>query len=271
MSGHSKWSTIKRKKGAADEKRGKIFTTIIKEITVAIRMGGGDETSNSRLRQASVKAKDNNMPQDNIKRAIMKGTGELPGVNYEEGTYEGYGPGGVAIFLEVLTDNKKRTVADIRHLMSKHGGNLGENGSVAWMFDKRGQIIIHESAGKEDDVFESALDCGAEDFEVEEDTFLIFTDPSELMAVKDLGLSNGTSGAEYVRTLFNTEDRKINPRGGLIGAGHPLGATGISQIMEITMQLQNTTGKRQINDAKKGLVHNMSAAATSSTVLVLES
>ena len=185
MSGHSKWSTIKRKKGAADEKRGKIFTTIIKEITVAARMGGGDESSNPRLRKAIVKAKDNNMPQDNIKRAIMKGTGELPGVNYEEGTYEGYGPGGVAIFLEVLTDNKKRTVADIRHLMSKHGGNLGENGSVAWMFDKRGQIIIHTSAGEEDDVFESALDCGAEDFEVEEDTFLIFTDPTELMSVKD--------------------------------------------------------------------------------------
>ena len=185
MSGHSKWSTIKRKKGATDEKRGKIFTTIIKEITVAARMSGGDESSNPRLRKAIVKAKDNNMPQDNIKRAIMKGTGELPGVNYEEGTYEGYGPGGVAIFLEVLTDNKKRTVADIRHLMSKHGGNLGENGSVAWMFDKRGQIIIHASAGKEDDVFESALDCGAEDFEVEEDTFLIFTDPAELMSVKD--------------------------------------------------------------------------------------
>ena len=185
MSGHSKWSTIKRKKGATDEKRGKIFTTIIKEITVAARMGGGDESSNPRLRKAIVKAKDNNMPQDNIKRAIMKGTGELPGVNYEEGTYEGYGPGGVAIFLEVLTDNKKRTVADIRHLMSKHGGNLGENGSVAWMFDKRGQIIIHASAGEEDDVFESALDCGAEDFEVEEDIFLIFTDPTELMSVKD--------------------------------------------------------------------------------------
>ena len=185
MSGHSKWSTIKRKKGATDEKRGKIFTTIIKEITVAARMGGGDESSNPRLRKAIVKAKDNNMPQDNIKRAIMKGTGELPGVNYEEGTYEGYGPGGVAIFLEVLTDNKKRTVADIRHLMSKHGGNLGENGSVAWMFDKRGQISIHASAGEEDDVFESALDCGAEDFEVEEDTFLIFTDPTELMSVKD--------------------------------------------------------------------------------------
>ena len=185
MSGHSKWSTIKRKKGAADEKRGKIFTTIIKEITVAARIGGGDESSNPRLRNAIVKAKDNNMPQDNIKRAIMKGTGELPGVNYEEGTYEGYGPGGVAIFLEVLTDNKKRTVADIRHLMSKHGGNLGENGSVAWMFDKRGQIIIHASAGEEDDVFESALDCGAEDFEVEEDIFLIFTDPTELISVKD--------------------------------------------------------------------------------------
>ena len=191
MSGHSKWSTIKRKKGAADAKRGKIFTTIIKEITVAARMGGGDETSNPRLRQAIVKAKDNNMPQDNIKRAIMKGTGELPGINYEEGTYEGYGPGGVAIFLEVLTDNKKRTVADIRHLMSKHGGNLGENGSVSWMFDKKGQIQVDIEAGEEEIILEAALECGADDFEVEEDMYLISTDPAELMQVKDQLESKG--------------------------------------------------------------------------------
>jgi YebC/PmpR family DNA-binding regulatory protein len=191
MSGHSKWSTIKRKKGVADAKRGKIFTSIIKEITVAARMGGGDENANPQLRQAIAKAKTNNMPQDNIKRAIMKGTGELPGVNYEEGTYEGYGPGGVAIFLEVLTDNKKRTVADIRHLMSKYGGNLGENGSVSWMFDKKGQIQVDIEAGEEEIIFEAALECGADDFEVEEDMYLISTDPAELMQVKDQLESKG--------------------------------------------------------------------------------
>ena len=191
MSGHSKWSTIKRKKGVADAKRGKIFTSIIKEITVAARMGGGDENANPQLRQAIAKAKTNNMPQDNIKRAVMKGTGELPGVNYEEGTYEGYGPGGVAIFLEVLTDNKKRTVADIRHLMSKHGGNLGENGSVSWMFDKKGQIQVGIEAGEEEIILEAAWECGADDFEVEEDMYLISTDPAELMQVKDQLESKG--------------------------------------------------------------------------------
>ena len=191
MSGHSKWSTIKRKKGAVDEKRGKIFTSIIKEITVAARIGGGDENANPQLRQAIAKAKTNNMPQDNIKRAIMKGTGELPGVRYEEGTYEGDGPGGVAIFLEVLTDNKKRTVADIRHLMYKHGGNLGENGSVSWMFDKKGQIRVGIEAGEEETILEAALECGADDFEVEEDVYLISTDPAELLHVKDQLESKG--------------------------------------------------------------------------------
>jgi len=185
MSGHSKWSTIKRKKGVADAKRGKIFTSIIKEITVAARMGGGDENANPQLRQAIAKAKTNNMPQDNIKRAIMKGTGELPGVRYEEGTYEGYGPGGVAIFLEVLTDNKKRTVADIRHLMDKHGGNLGENGSVSWMFDKKGQITLKANSVDEEKVFEDALEVGAEDFEVDGDFIIISTDPSDIMSVLD--------------------------------------------------------------------------------------
>ncbi len=185
MSGHSKWSTIKRKKGAVDAKRGKIFTVIIKEITIAARMGGGDENSNPRLRTAVQKAKANNMPADNVKRAIKKGTGELPGVHYEEYTYEGYGPGGVAIFMEIMTDNKKRTVADIRHLMVKYGGNLGENGSVAWMFDKKGQIQILASAGAEDDVLDAALESGAEDFEQEEDMYLISTDPSSMIEVKE--------------------------------------------------------------------------------------
>jgi len=185
MSGHSKWSTIKRKKGVADAKRGKIFTIIIKEITIAARSGGSDESANPRLRQAIAKAKSANMPADNIKRAIKKGTGELPGVSYEEAVYEGYGPAGVAIIMEILTDNKKRTVAEIRHLMSKYGGNLGENGSVAWMFDKKGQIVVEKNDYAEETMFEIVLECGAEDFETEDNEFIIITDPGDLMEVKD--------------------------------------------------------------------------------------
>ena len=167
MSGHSKWSTIKRKKAAVDAKRGKIFTTLIKEITIAAREAGGDSSSNPRLRQAISSARDANMPQDNIKRAIMKGTGELPGVNYEECSYEAFGPGGVAIFMEVLTDNKNRTVAEVRHLITKYGGNLGENGSVSWMFDKKGQIIISKAGQNEDN-------------------FIVKTDPLEVMNVRQM-------------------------------------------------------------------------------------
>jgi len=185
MSGHSKWSTIKRKKGVADAKRGKIFTSIIKEITVAARNGGGDESGNPRLRQAISKAKSANMPNDNIVKAIKKGTGELPGVHYEEATFEGYGPGGVAIFLEVLTDNHKRTVAEIRHLMTKYGGNLGENGSVAWMFDRKGQIILDLNAGDEETLFEMALEVGADDFDTEDEEYIISTTPSKLLEVKE--------------------------------------------------------------------------------------
>jgi YebC/PmpR family DNA-binding regulatory protein len=185
MSGHSKWSTIKRKKAAQDAKRGKIFTTLIKEITVAARQGGGDESSNPRLRQAIQNARAANMPQENIKRAIMRGTGELPGVNYEEATYEGYGPGGVAILMEVLTDNRNRAVAEIRHIMTKHGGHLGENGSVAWMFDTRGQITIPRDNIDEDAMLEAALECGAEDVTVEDEVYLLSTSPSELMTVRE--------------------------------------------------------------------------------------
>jgi YebC/PmpR family DNA-binding regulatory protein len=185
MSGHSKWSTIKRKKGAADAKRGKLFTSLIKEITVAARTGGGDESGNPRLRQAISKAKSANMPQDNITIAIKKGTGELPGVHYEEVTFEGYGPGGVAIFIEVLTDNHKRTVAELRHLMSKYGGNLGENGSVAWMFDRKGQIILESNIGNEDDLLETALEAGADDFESENDEYIISTAPAKFIEVKE--------------------------------------------------------------------------------------
>jgi len=185
MSGHSKWATIKRKKAATDAKRGKIFTTIIKEITIAAREGGGDANSNPRLRQAVSNAKSANMPLDNISRAIKKGTGELPGVSYEETSYEGYGPAGVAIMMECLTDNKKRTVAEIRHLITKYGGNLGENGSVSWMFDKKGQITLKADGHDEDTVFEAALEAGAGDFEADSDAFIISTDPANIMFVRD--------------------------------------------------------------------------------------
>ena len=185
MSGHSKWATIKHKKAATDAKRGKIFTTIIKEITIAAREGGGDSESNPRLRQAIANAKSANMPSDNITRAIKKGMGELPGVNYEETIYEGYGPAGVAIMMACLTDNKKRTVANIRHLITKYGGNLGENGSVSWMFDKKGQITLKANSVDEEKVFEVALEVGAEDFEVDGDFIIISTDPSDIMSVLD--------------------------------------------------------------------------------------
>jgi YebC/PmpR family DNA-binding regulatory protein len=185
MSGHSKWSSIKHKKGAADAKRGKIFTKLIKEITVAARMGGsGDPDANPRLRSAILAAKAENMPKDNIERGIKKGTGELEGVDYEENTYEGYGPGGAAVFLESLTDNKNRAVADIRHIFAKCGGNLGENGCVAWMFDKKGYIVVERSAIDEETLMETALEAGAEDVREDDSNFEIITAPEDFEAVK---------------------------------------------------------------------------------------
>ncbi len=185
MSGHSKWSTIKHKKGATDAKRGKIFTRLIKEITVAARMGGGgDPASNPRLRTAIQAAKNENMPKDNIERAIKKGTGELEGVNYEESVYEGYGPGGAAVLVESLTDNKNRAVADIRHIFSKSGGNLGENGCVAWIFDKKGYINVKKEAVDEEALMETAIDAGAEDVREEENNFEIITNPQDFESVK---------------------------------------------------------------------------------------
>lgn len=178
MSGHSKWHTIKHKKGALDAKRGKIFTKLIKEITVAARTGGsGDVDSNARLRKVVNDAKGMNMPNDTIDRAIKRGTGELEGVNYEEITYEGYGIGGVAVLVETMTDNRNRTVAELRHLFSKNGGNLGEAGSVAWMFDKKGLIIVDKSAKPEDELFELALEAGADDMQEDGDVFEIYTSP----------------------------------------------------------------------------------------------
>ncbi len=184
MSGHSKWSTIKRKKGAADAKRGKAFTKIIKEIMVSARFGGGDINSNPRLRTAVNLAKAENMPKDNIERAIKKGTGELEGVTFEQITYEGYGPGGVAMLVESLTDNKNRTVADVRHVFSKHNGSLGETGCVSWMFEKKGLFVIDKSNADEDRLIEVALDAGALDVKATGKEFEVTTEPSQFEAVK---------------------------------------------------------------------------------------
>ncbi|HLU99863.1 MAG TPA: YebC/PmpR family DNA-binding transcriptional regulator [Acidobacteriota bacterium] len=184
MSGHSKWHSIRHKKAAVDAKRGKMFTRLIKEITVAARLGGGDPDANPRLRIAIQAAKDANMPQDNIKRAILKGTGELPGQSYEEQTYEGYGPGGVAVFIEALTDNKNRTVAEIRHIFTKHNGNLGEAGSVQWMFDKKGYIAVPRDAISEEKLLEVSLEAGAEDLRTEGDTYAIYTAYEDLESVR---------------------------------------------------------------------------------------
>ena len=175
MSGHSKWATIKRKKGAADAKRGKIFTKLIKEITIAARQGGGDANGNPRLRLAIDNAKAANMPADNIERAIKKATGELEGVSYVELMYEGYGPGGIAILVEVATDNKNRTVAEVRHIFSKIGGSMGEAGSVAWMFERKGIISVKRNNKSEDDVMEIVLDAGADDMQTEEEIFEVTT------------------------------------------------------------------------------------------------
>ena len=186
MSGHSKWHTIKHKKGALDAKRGKIFTKLIKEITVAARTGGsGDVDSNARLRKAVSDAKAQNMPNDTIDRAIKRGTGELEGVAYDEITYEGYGPNGVAVLIETMTDNRNRTVAELRHIFSKNGGNLGESGSVAWMFDKKGYIVVDKAAKSEDELFEIAIEAGADDVQDDGDAFEILTAPENFEAVHE--------------------------------------------------------------------------------------
>lgn len=184
MSGHSKWATIKRKKGKADAERGKVFTQHIKEITIAAREGGGDPTGNPRLRTAVAGAKGVNMPAANIERAILKGTGNLPGVTYESITYEGYGPNGVAIFMEVMTDNKNRVVAEVRHTLSKYGGKLGANGCVAWMFDTAGVILVESEKSDEDTLMEIALEAGADDISLESGIFTIKTTPDALDDVR---------------------------------------------------------------------------------------
>jgi YebC/PmpR family DNA-binding regulatory protein len=202
MSGHSKWATIKRKKAATDSARGKVFTKIIKEITIAARDGGGDPDANPRLRLAIQTAKGNNMPQDNIIRAIKKGTGELEGVKYEEITYEGYAPGGIAMLIESVTDNKNRTVAELRHLISKKNGNLGESGSVAWMFDRKGVITVEKAGANEDDLMELILEAGADDLKTEGDYFEVVC-PLESFektrkAIEDKGYKIDSASLQYI-------------------------------------------------------------------------
>ena len=185
MSGHSKWASIKHKKGALDAKRGKIFTRLIKELTVAARAAGGDPDMNPRLRTIIAEAKQNNMPADNIKRAIRRGTGEEPGVSYEEAQYEGYGPGGAAVIIDVLTDNKNRTVGELRHMLEKHGGNLAASNAVAWMFAKKGYIVVEKSKADEEKLMAAVLDAGADDLRDDEDSWEVFSAPETFTAVNE--------------------------------------------------------------------------------------
>ena len=200
MSGHSKWSTIKRKKGANDAKRGKIFSKLIKEITVAARQGGGDPDGNPRLRTAIAAAKAENMPKDNIARAVAKGSGGGDGDTYEEILYEGYGPGGVAVLVECMTDNRNRTVADVRHYFAKSNGNLGENGCVAWMFDKKGQILVDKEKISEEDLMDKALEAGAEDVLEDENEFQVLTSIDEFNDVRD---SLEEQGVEFLEASIS--------------------------------------------------------------------
>jgi YebC/PmpR family DNA-binding regulatory protein len=185
MSGHSKWHTIKHKKGALDAKRGKVFTRIIKELTVAARNGGGDVEMNPRLRTIVAEAKSVNMPSDNIKKAIQRGTGELPGVSYEEVVYEGYGPGGAAVIIEALTDNRNRTVGELRHMLTKHNGNLAESNAVAWMFSKKGYIVVDKAAANEEALLNAVLEAGGDDLRDDGDSWEILSDPPAFEAVRD--------------------------------------------------------------------------------------
>jgi len=223
MSGHSKWSTIKRKKGAADAKRGKIFSRLAKEIAIAAREGGGDPDTNTRLRTVLLTARAQNMPKDNIERAVKKGTGELAGVSYEEIRYEGYAPGGVAIIIDLLTDNKNRAVAEVRHILTKYNGSLAENGAVLWNFEQKGLITIPKEAGGEEEVFEKAIEAGAEDVDTEGgDVYEITTAPNELHAVV-VALEGMGVKAEEARLTMSPKTT-INLEGG--------GASGVLKLMD---------------------------------------
>jgi len=210
MSGHNKWSSIKHKKGAADAKRGKIFTKLIREITVAAREGGGDADGNPRLRTAIAAAKAENMPKDNIERAIKKGTGELEGSSYEEAYYEGYGPGGVAILIESLTDNRNRTVSEIRHLLTKYNGSMGEAGCVSWMFEKKGMVSVDKNAAEEDRLMELALEAGADDIQDNEDEWTVISDPSVLEDVRSAVEAAGIPIAQAEITMIPQNTIKLD-------------------------------------------------------------
>ena len=212
MSGHSKWATIKRKKAKVDAQRGKVFTRLAREIIIAARQGGGDPDNNIRLKAAIQRAKEANIPNDNIMRAVQKGAGELGGGNYEEISYEGYGPGGVAVLLDIMTDNRNRTAGEIRHLFARFGGNLGETGCVAWMFEKKGLIVIDksESALDEDDLMLLALDAGAEDFKSEEDTYEVTATPGELAGVKEALEQGGVKIEEAEVTMLPQTEVKLS-------------------------------------------------------------
>ncbi len=223
MSGHSKWATIKHKKGALDAKRGKIFTRLIKEITIAAKGGGGDPDGNPRLRTAILAAKAENMPQENIKRAIQRGTGELEGVSYEEATFEGYGPGGVAVLVDVLTDNRNRAVSEIRHAFSKNGGNLGETGSVKFMFAKKGLIAVEKSATSEEKLMDIVLEHGGEDLKDEGETWEILTEPASYeavsSAVKAAGIATVMSEVAMVASTYTRlEGTAAEPDGSAAGS-----------------------------------------------------
>ena len=216
MSGHSKWSSIRHRKGAADAKRGQLFSKLIKEVTVAARLGGGDPAGNPRLRAALAAARAANMPAENLERAIKKGTGELPGVAYEEVTLEGYGAGGVAILVQTLTDNRNRTVSELRSLFSKNGGNLAEAGSVSWMFEKKGVILVEQDRAKEEALLEAALEAGAEDMKQEGGFFEITARPEDFEAVKEA----------------------------LTAKGIPLSSAGVTQVPKMTLRLQGKSAQQ---------------------------
>jgi YebC/PmpR family DNA-binding regulatory protein len=215
MSGHSKWASIKHKKAANDAKRGKVFTKLIKEVTVAAKEGGGDPDKNPRLRTAIANAKAQNVPNDKIETSILRGTGQLPGMNFEEVSYEGYGPGGVAIIVEVVTDNKNRSISDMRYFFSKNGGNLGEKNCVAWMFNKKGLINIDKDKANEDDIIAIALDAGAEDVKVDEDSYEIVTSPEDFEKVKkaidDAGIETNLAEVSIIpQTTIKVEGKEAH-------------------------------------------------------------
>ncbi len=212
MSGHSKWATTKHKKAAIDSKRGKIFTKVIKEITVAARVGGGDPDGNARLRTVIQKAKEANMPADNIKKAIQKGTGELPGVSYEEAVFEGYGTGGVAILVSIMTDNRNRTVPEIRHMFSKHGGNMGEAGCVSWMFDKKGYIVVEGGKVDEEKLMSLIVEAGAEDMRRDGDNFEVITAPGDIETVKKAIEDGGITTALSEVTMLPQNYMELDDR-----------------------------------------------------------